>query len=266
MSIQAVAWALRQELPPVPKFVLVALCERANGKTGQCWPGIDEVAEAVCLSERSVITYIAALVRNGYVIKQAMRRKNGQKSNNHYWICFDREAAPWVGPGAKVEEMPPAEDDENEAADDVENAESPPDATFADGGHMKPASHGPCATAFTHKDSAEPESFKPEPAPPKRGPIPPEMPHGFDATARGSEQSRLHAAEEARKPKRIFVHEGTRAWIAWQKTRPQGFPSTQAIIEGKACRGWFFPTLFPPETGPPEAQSALSASPPAKTG
>ncbi len=30
MSIRAVSWAFEQKLPPIPKFVLIALCERAN--------------------------------------------------------------------------------------------------------------------------------------------------------------------------------------------------------------------------------------------
>lgn len=39
MSIAARDWALRQDLKPVPKFVLVVLADAANTQ-GVCWPRI----------------------------------------------------------------------------------------------------------------------------------------------------------------------------------------------------------------------------------
>lgn len=42
----------------------------------------------------------------------------------------------------------------------------------------------------------------------------------------------------------VFVEEGTEAWKAWQAAR-HSTPCTDALIEGKRLRGWWFPTAFP---------------------
>jgi len=174
MSIHAVSWALRQDLPPVAKFVLVALCERANSETGQCWPGLDDVAKSVSLSPRSIVSYIGALVRNGYVTKQPIRGKDGKRRNNHYWIMFDRPAAPWIK--VRAEEYSKNEDIDAEVAEtdepyanlahgssSVDNPVENPDKPVEKlGDHVQPFAHGPCATVCTWQESlAEPEGSKP---------------------------------------------------------------------------------------------------------
>ena len=260
MSIPAVAWALAQVLPPVPKFVLVALCERANRKTGQCWPGVEAVAEDVCMSPRSIITYIAALERNGYVTKQAMRGKNGRIRTNHYWICFERQPAEWIGRGKHeqpetVASVPHAHFAHGEPVDgSVDN----------DAHHMQLDSSGPCATAFTSQESlAEPEGFEPEESEQvAHAPLcEVKPPPGFDPKHRQAQVAKLQAAEDARKAKPVFVFEGTEAWKAWQKARaPRGTPVHRRKEDGKS--GWYFPSLFPPKsTGPPAdpLQASLDA-------
>ena len=240
MSFQAVAWAFKQELPPVPKFVLVALCERANPDTGECWPGIKTVAEAVCLSERSVVTYIAALVRNGYVMRQAMRGKDGRKRTNHYWVIFDRPQAPWIGAQRDETEESGHEDEPHANPASGEDAEL----------HAQPASYGPHATACVrHIELEPPESEPPESQQEARAPSPPV---NFNPLARKEQAERLKAAEEARKPKMYPVIEGSAPWKAWVTA---GHPPTlvnHVIINGKTHRGRYFPTLWPPKsTGPP---------------
>lgn len=231
MSFQAVAWAMKQELPVIPKFILVALCERANPDTGECWPGIETVAKAVCLSERSVVTYIAALVRNGYVMRQAMRGKDGRHRTNHYWIMFDREPAAWISPNDE------------------------PDANLARGGetelHTQTDSSGPDATGFPRHIEPEPPRLEPpESEQEDRRAAPPSS---FEPNKRVSELNRLKAAEEARKPKRIAVIEGSRPWDAHVKA---GHPPSRVVtveVNGKHYRGYYFPTLYPQPkaTGPP---------------
>lgn len=271
MSVVAVGWAFQQELPPVPKLVLVALCERANSETGQCWPGIEVVAKAVGLSPRSVVTYIGALVRNGFVMRQAMRGKDGRKRNNHYWILFDRQKAPWIGPGGQVEELPASENDEDEA---TAATESEPHANPAHGDHVQTDSHGPRATVCAPLIRLEPEEIEPSESEQvdsarARPQAPPDAPQpspqadrpkaagrtrlsGFDPDKRNSELERLKAAEEARKPAFYAVIEGSEPWFAWVR---HGHPSTLTSwveVNGKRHRGWCFRTLYPPQkTGPP---------------
>jgi hypothetical protein len=261
MSFEAVAWAIRQELPPLPKFVLVALCERANPDNGECWPGIKTVAKAVCLSERSVITYISALVRNGFVDRQSMRGKDGRKRSNHYWILFDRAPAAWIGPGGKIEEIPASESDEEEAAEAIGPVESPPCADLAHGHHVQAASHGPHAPTCTRHIELEPPVLEPPDsenasrasAPPATAPI------GFDRQARERELDRIKAADDARKAKPVPVIEGSDPWNHWVR---QGHPSDLVgkilLANGRIDRGWYFPTLYPPkETGPPDDAPVL---------
>jgi helix-turn-helix protein len=267
MSFQAVAWAMKQELPPLPKFVLVALCERANPDNGQCWPGVKTLAAAVCLSERSVVTYIAALVRNGFVMRQAMRGKDGRKRTNHYWVLFDRVPAAWIGPGGKVEEMPADSEDEESAVEDAVPPESPPHANPAPGHHTQTGAHGPHAPACVRYIELEPPVIEPsESEILDRAPeLPAPAPHSFDPNARRRELDRLKAAEEARRPKRLPVIQGSAPWLAWVK---HGHPSDLVgtiEINGRIDRGWYFETLWPKETGPPAADLLeQSQAPPAK--
>lgn len=258
MSIHAVSWAFRQELPPIPKLVLIALCERANSETGECWPGIKIVAEAAGLSERSVVTYIGALVRNGYVDRQSMRGKDGRKRTNHYWILFDRIAAPWIGPGTQVEEIPPLENDEDEAA---ATTESEPHANPAHGHQAQTDSHGPCATACVPHIMPEPSVIEPsESEQVDRAPVPPTSPpQSFAPNKRKREQERQKAADETRRPASFPVIEGSEPWKAWVA---RGHPATLTStieVSGRKDRGWYFPTLWPPkETGPPGQAPPLS--------
>lgn len=54
MSIQAVSWALKTELPsPTLKLVLIAVCNYAD-EDGVCWPSQARLARECCLTERSV--------------------------------------------------------------------------------------------------------------------------------------------------------------------------------------------------------------------
>lgn len=261
MSFQAVAWAIRQkDIPTIPKFILTILCERANPETGECWPGIESIAEAVNLSPRSTVSYIGALVRNGYVEKQAMRAANGKKRNNHYWIVFDRPPVPWLEIGREENSL-----SDDGASDHVQTSahgetEKNPDS------HVQTDSHGPCATACTWHSNAEPPGLEPseseqvesprDPAPPPAEvpkPLKPTSVQGFDRSKRQAEQDRIAAADKARKPQRLFVFEGSDPWKAHVRNGHPPTLKTWGEINGKRCQGWYFPTLYPPKsTGPPQ--------------
>ena len=108
MSIQAVAWALEQQIPARPKLVLIALANHANHTDGLCWPAVDLIAHEGGCSRRAVFGYIAALERNRYVEVQRMRGNGGRVRSNNYFLRFDRKPGPWVYlAGEKAEEEPP---------------------------------------------------------------------------------------------------------------------------------------------------------------
>ena len=83
MSLTASEWALRQDLGPVPKFVLVVLADAADDK-GVCWPRISTVANKVGVSRRTVQRAIQYLVQRGLVTVVPRNRDDGSSSSNLY--------------------------------------------------------------------------------------------------------------------------------------------------------------------------------------
>ncbi len=77
-------WAFEHDLPAGAKFVLVALANRANKKTGECWPSQKDISKDTGQSERTVVRNIQVLV-NMKIIEVFERRNNaGFKSSNLY--------------------------------------------------------------------------------------------------------------------------------------------------------------------------------------
>ena len=83
MSLTASEWALRQDLGPVPKFVLVVLADAANDQN-ICWPRISTVANRVGVSRRTVQRAIQYLVQRGLVTVVPRNRNDGSSSSNLY--------------------------------------------------------------------------------------------------------------------------------------------------------------------------------------
>ena len=89
MSVDLVSAAFWLPLEPIRKFVLVALCERANLQTGYCWPGRDEIAARVSLSPRRVTPHLQALEADDYL---RSRRRGGPHEGHttQRWLNVDR--------------------------------------------------------------------------------------------------------------------------------------------------------------------------------
>lgn len=276
MSIQAVAWALEQDLPQGPKLVLVSLANHANNVDGYCWLKAETVAREASCSPRSVWRYVGGLVRNGYVRKVPRKGDNGKQRANDYWLLFNRPATEWDW-GMQLDED--GSDPSHDEADTVEGETqdvAEPTANLAHGETATPddtagtrqpvenpvVSHGPCANGVSRKRIAEPSKPNPKAssagardgsAAPRAYRPPPPQPLGADL---------------AQPTKQIFVYAGSRAYEAWakRKARESGIRqwtlTTSALVDGKWCSGWYFPTLFPPDdepkpaTGPPHSSAA----------
>jgi hypothetical protein len=267
MSIQAVAWALDQDLPARPKLVLVSIANHANHTDGYCWLRLDTIAAEASCSRRAVFNFIGDLIRNGYIRKAPKRGDDGRQRANDYWILLHREPAPWIGtrPESASEEIA---DDDVEEATEPQDVEAPgaPDAPGCDVDNppeetpeVSPRAPGPGAPACTHRDSEEPSKIKPE----------------EDARARAYVSRHYHPPPLprpqplgeviGRKAEQIFVFKPSEAYRAWairmsMKHRlglyPNGEPrwqlETTKVVDGRSRRGWYFPSLFPPpETGDP---------------
>lgn len=271
MSIQAVAWALEQDLPARAKLVLVSIANHADHTTGYCWLKAETIAREAACTPRSVYNYVGGLVRNGFIRKALRKGDDGKQRANDYWILFGRIQNPWdwgahpdenVGDGEASESEP----SETEAQDVVPPSEGNSPGETAqpserDDSRQEATTHelspGPRESAFTRLESAQPSKTKPKEAqhdfaaPPRTYRPPPQQPQGAVAD---------------REAKQIFVYEHTPAYDAWakEKGRASGVAwhlITTKIVDGKPRRGWYFPSLFPPErhaAGPPTQPEELS--------
>lgn len=267
MSIQAVAWALDQDLPARPKLVLVSIANHANHTDGYCWLKAETIAAEAACSPRAVFNFVGDLIRNGFIRKAPRKGDDGKQRANDYWILFNRPEADWVSDRTAVEQDAEAESEGGDASAQPEGEAqdvASPDAPRACGSdvenpaanpvEMSPGAVGPHAPACSRSESAEPSKTNPENARARasvpRGyrppPVAPPKPQG-STTVDGSTAP-------------IFVYAGTDAYKAWARyrererraqgdTRPFNLKTTR---EGKW--GWYFPSLFPPPLpDPPRA-------------
>lgn len=274
MSIQAVAWALEQDLPARPKLVLVSIANHADHTSGYCFLRADTIAAESACTVRSVYRFIGGLMRNGYIRRETKRGEDGKQRANDYWILFHRPSATWDW-AAEVD----GDHDHEDASDDTTSSE--PSDTVSPGESSEPGdtgvtrhpvdkhtvSPGPSDNGVTRKSLEEPSESKPEE---KKGSSPLaaalrkyQPPPPVSEAAQGA----LHP--DASKP--IFVYQGTRAWDAWMKHKLRttghhfGLSKTM-LLEGQKRTGWWFPTLFPPseETGKESAEGSNTIGPPFK--
>lgn len=256
MSIEAVGWALKQDIPGTPKLVLVALCNYADEETGHCWPSTQKIAKLASCSRRSVFTYLAALRRNGFINIQSAKRKSGEQRSNNYWVLFDRQPAKWEFVKGAIHAEDPldiVDNDENNTPDAPSNNESKSEIQpqeCAPDSHLAPGEGAPIAPHIEPSRIYPSESLRTEES--ERRPSAMRTAH-HDPTARRQHQAKIKAAEQARKPKMQPVIQGTDAWAAWLRHGHKPTLVTTIIMKnGEAKRGWYFPDLYPPKsTGPP---------------
>ena len=78
MSIEALNWAWRQQVPSASaKLVLMALADHANGD-GYCWPSMGRIGSMAGISSKQVATHVRTLAALGLVEKANRRRYEGQ--------------------------------------------------------------------------------------------------------------------------------------------------------------------------------------------
>lgn len=88
MSVTATRWAWETDLPTHLKIVLLAIADFHNGKTGQCNPRVEVIAEKVGVDERTIRRALKALSDAGY-IAIAKRRKGHRQASSHYNLALD---------------------------------------------------------------------------------------------------------------------------------------------------------------------------------
>lgn len=82
------AAALWLDLLPARKLVLVALCDRAEGTTGKCWPGREEIAARSSISLKSTTEHLKALEEAGWIRSKRGNSRAGETTLR--WVNVQR--------------------------------------------------------------------------------------------------------------------------------------------------------------------------------
>jgi hypothetical protein len=115
MSVQALSWAIEQQLPAKPKLALIALANHAEPGTGYCHFETATIAREASTSPAGLWRYLGALERNGYLSKTIRKTKRGDERD--YWLAFSRnELEAWAW-GTDASDPEPAEAGEPEDED-----------------------------------------------------------------------------------------------------------------------------------------------------
>jgi len=96
MSYDAMTWAIRQRLEPVPRLILLALADRAN-KRGLAWPSVVYLAEFCGFHRSTILRELKRLVRLRLIEDSGERR--GQTRQVKVWtLLMDEEPLPLPKP------------------------------------------------------------------------------------------------------------------------------------------------------------------------
>lgn len=88
MSVQALAWAWKTTTGSSgQRLVLLALADTAND-TGECWPGVEHLADKTLISERQVRRHLDALERLGLLTRRRRRRPDGNLGTYRYQLAM----------------------------------------------------------------------------------------------------------------------------------------------------------------------------------
>jgi hypothetical protein len=93
MSVDALSWAFKQELPCMQKFVLVALADHCN-KDGQCWPSQTTLARKCGISRQHVNEMIAKLRATKHVVAFPRQHANGGVKSSVYFLNMPESTLP----------------------------------------------------------------------------------------------------------------------------------------------------------------------------
>lgn len=86
MSRKAVDWAYslgNVKLPTGLRLTLLYLADRHNGRTGQCFPSYDRIAEDLGVDRNTAIRHIKLLENKWRLLRKKERRDQRQRSNQY---------------------------------------------------------------------------------------------------------------------------------------------------------------------------------------
>ncbi len=221
MSVECLAWAFRQKIPAKPKIVLLALADQADEASGHVCYGrrnMKYIARKATCGERTLYRYIAALVRNGYVICESGK---GKGKENEYYLQLDRNG------DASGEWTWRADDPEAAEAQDVASTDRIGSAEKAEAADIKNGAPGVPHRVAEYKNLESTKEHRPADEKPVKG---------FSRQTQDLERSNAARAFASQKlddgefPGQTFVIEGTRWWAAFEAYRRSiGRPINQTM-------------------------------------
>jgi DNA-binding transcriptional ArsR family regulator len=97
MSVQAITWAIKQEIASsAQKLVLICLANYADAE-GVCFPGQTRLAKDASMTDRSVRTHLKALEDTGLITRQERRRADMTRTSDEYELHINRKTFPVEG-------------------------------------------------------------------------------------------------------------------------------------------------------------------------
>lgn len=92
MSAELMAWALRQDIGPAPKIVLIAICDQVSDQPGKeyFWGSQEWLATKIHSNPRSVRGHLATLEKDGW-IHRIKRKENGEYTTDAIYVCQQRQ-------------------------------------------------------------------------------------------------------------------------------------------------------------------------------
>ena len=86
MSVQAITWAIEQNIPVAgQKLVLIALSNYAT-KAGVCFPGQEVLAKDTSQGTRTVRRHLTALEKTGFLQRTRRTREDGSRTSDEYQL------------------------------------------------------------------------------------------------------------------------------------------------------------------------------------
>ena len=106
MSVDALSWAFRLDLPPTEKLLLLHYADRA-GEEHECFPSFRDAVERTGLSERAVIRSTEALEAKGLLARQGRDAANGSHRSNRYTLHVGEPGTTTLRPVKRARRMAP---------------------------------------------------------------------------------------------------------------------------------------------------------------
>jgi Helix-turn-helix domain len=93
MSHKATSWAWSQKsISYMSKIVLLALADRYNADTGDCFPSIRRLETDCCMSKSSILRSVDELEKAGLITAIERRDKLGRNKSNQYELHLDNNS------------------------------------------------------------------------------------------------------------------------------------------------------------------------------